>query len=89
MTDHELVEETVNIIHAAYNDESIDFSGFGSQCDWIGYQVRKLFTENRRMPEKSGQLKLNLDPEENRKHFAKECIRKGQHRVTAHRYCFG
>lgn len=60
MTDHELVEKTANIIVSAYRDEKIDFTGFGSQCDWIGYQVRHLFIENKRLPETEGQMRLDL-----------------------------
>lgn len=60
MTDHELVEKTAEIIVAAYRDETIDFTGFGSQCDWIGYQVRHLYSESKRLPEAEGQIKFDL-----------------------------
>ena len=61
MTDHELVEKTAEIIVSAYHDEKIDFTGFGSQCDWIGYQVRHLYMNAQRLPEKEGQFKFKTD----------------------------
>ena len=92
MTDHELVEKTAQIIVSAYHDETIDFTGFGSQCDWIGYQVRHLFVENKRLPEAEGQIRFDLSQgsaKERRIRFSDEGFKRGYTPIRGQaKYCF-
>ena len=88
MTDHELVDKTVEIIVRAYRDEKIDFTGYGSQCDWIGYQVRHLYMNEQRLPEREGQLRFSTD-NERRDEFFNTCRKNGSEPVkNMGRYCF-